>query len=91
MVQLQSERIKEIQDGPSQLVLHIEISTLSQAVPINLELADSEVDVREEVGGCGLEEQDLVVVVLVVGEIAALLADQLLVHDAVRHKVLQMV
>jgi len=60
-------------------------------LPLREDLRESLVEVEEKVLRGGLEMEDLVVVVAMVREVTALVADELLVHHAVGHESLQVV
>ena len=81
------ERVEEVDDALAQVVFEVELLALHDLLPALDQVARPLVDVLQEVLRGGLQEQDLVVVVPVVRQVAALLADELVVQAAVRHVV----
>ena len=85
------QRVKEIDYALAEGVLQVEFFTLGDLLPTLHEICGSFVDVLQEIlGGC-FEQQDLIVVVSVMAQITAFLADQFIMKTAVSNVSLSMV
>ena len=73
------ERVEEIYDALPEGILQIKLFTLSDLLTALHQICGPLIDVLKEILGSCLEKQDLVVVVAVVAQIAAFLANQLAV------------
>ncbi len=88
LIDLPAQSIEEPDELLSDLVAQVEVGALDERDLLGGEdLAEAEVEVLEEALGGRLQQEDLVVVVLVVGQVATLLTHQLLVHHAVGYVV----
>lgn len=77
--------IEEVVDGVPDGVAQVELLAVGDEDPVLNHAVELLVDVLDEVLGCGLQQENLVVVVSVVRQVAALLADQLIVNNAESH------
>ena len=78
------QRVKEVDDAFSELVLEIELFALRYLLATLKQVARAFVDILQEILSSRLEKQNLVIVVAMVGQVTALLTDQLVVQLAVR-------
>ena len=79
------ERIEKIYDALAKLILQVELFALGDLLTTLDQIVCPLINVLEEVLSGSLEQQDLVVVVPVMGKVAALLADKLVMQAAVSH------
>ena len=77
--------VKEVNDALSQLVFEVEFLALCDLLATLDQVACPLINVLQEILSCSLQQQDLVVVVTMVRQIAAFFAHQLVVHRAVSH------
>lgn len=86
-LQLLVKRVEEVNDALAKLVFQVELFALRDLLSAQNQVARSFLDVLEEVLRGGFQQQDLVVVVPMVGQVAALFADELIVQGAVSYVV----
>lgn len=84
-VDVSAHLIEEVVDGVPDGVAQVELLAVGDEDPVLNHAVELLVDVLDEVLGCGLQQENLVVVVSVVRQVAALLADQLIVNNAESH------
>lgn len=77
------ERIEEINDALSKLVLQVELFTLGNLLPALHQISRALIDVLQEVLGSSFQQQDLVIVITVVRQVTALFTDQLIMEATV--------
>ena len=82
-MELLVERVEEVNDALAKLVLQVKLLALRDLHPALHQIGRALVDILQEVLGCSFQEEDLVVMIAVVGQVAALFADQLVVKVAV--------
>ena len=75
-------RIEEIINGATYRVTQIELLAVCNQHPVLHQVVQLLVDIDDEILRSGLQEQDLVVMVTVVRQVAALLANKLIMDDA---------
>jgi hypothetical protein len=78
-------RIEEVNDALPQLVLEIELLALGNLHTTLDQIGSALVYILQEVRGSRLEQQYLIVVILVMGQVAALLADQFTMQTTVSY------
>lgn len=91
LVDVASQIVKEVVDGRPDVVSQVELLTVGDLRPVLHHLVQLLVHVLDEVLGSRFQQQNLIVVITVMTEVAALLADQFIVDDAESHVRLQVV
>ena len=89
--ELLMERIEKIYDALAKLILQVELFALGDLLTTLDQIVCPFINILEEVLSGSLEQQDLVVVVPVMGKVAALLTDKLVMQAAVSHVAAAMV
>ena len=79
------EGIEEINDALAKLVLQVELFTLGNLLSTLHQIRRALIDILKEILGGSFQQQDLVVMVTVMRQVAALFADQLIMEAAVCH------
>ena len=82
-LELLMQRVKEVDNALSQLIFQVKLFALGDLLATLDQIIAALVDILEEILGGGLEQENLVVVIAMVRQITALLADQLIMQAAV--------
>ena len=77
------ERVKEVNDALTKLVLQVEFFALSNLLPALEKVSCTFINVLQEVLGCSFQEKDLVVVITMMGQVTAFFTNQLIVKAAI--------
>ena len=77
------QRVEEVDNALSKLILEVKLFALGDLLATLDQIIAALVDILEEILGGGLEQKNLVVVIAMVRQITALLADQLIMQAAV--------